>query len=575
MLGIPNFLEKVIQKDKQSCNYFKQPTHYLFTSENQIKNSIYPLPSFARPCPKTPKHGFVESRKIETKEELLELWKQVRKIDPNGEIILGPNYRRVDFNAIYVNSGQLSIGPDNDGATGGKDSVIFPVSPQKFNQNFLKTIGVKKGDAVYIEAIYSTKDDYLDPVWNLTQMRGGPAIAGVAVDYVPKKTVVKEIINPSHDLLEWEKTAKNLKPGSVVYGRGYTLASHAAVHCILNKVPFMTSREPKIGEVLVPSNDQEAKLNVNQFRKGVRAALASAAKLEQVRAFNFALSVLHNWAYLKNSEHAAWLLGAASTMYAQVCLTLVLGEYRHGSGNEIKSLSNFSREGIYDKVMEDTTYFIPKLPKILKNFYADRWSDGFGGFPWATCAWYTYRLWQAIINTYEMKATNINDKRVFSLIDAINKTTNLAHNNGWWFNKFTDQSTLDFAADKPALVAFSSADIYYQLYKKINNINKVKDKFTMMKDVRPPFNKDKNGGIVWCAARVEDDIYAGDIYMYLDIWKEKGGDMSKQYKISEKDYKKFTKYAKKNGISLEEKNILLPLRKGKITLPTGKKVKVA
>ena len=201
----------------------------------------------------------------------------------------------------------------------------------------------------------------------------------------------------------------------------------------------------------------------------------------------------------------------------------------------------------------------------MKSFYSDKWDDGFGGFPWATCAWYSYCLWQSIIHTYNLKSSNLSEKSISKLIGSINKTTNLAHNNGWWFNKITETDTMDFAAKNPGLVAFSCADLYYKFHKLVENI-KIKDNILKMKEIKPPFAKDKNGNIVWYRVKTSSDYWGsgGPEEVYVNIYKENGTELEKNYILSEKNYEFYEQYY----------NAKPPLKNGFINLPHGKKVKI-
>ena len=555
-------------------NFLHEPEHVLVQNEEAINYDYLTLPAFARPCPKTPKHGFVESRKIDNKEQLLSLWKEVKEKDPNGEIILGQNFDQVEYNSIYVSSGQLSIGEGNDGATGGKNSINFPVAPFNFSKTFRKSIGISQADAIYIEAIKAMREYDYESFWYLTQMRGGPEIKGVAVDYVPKTMKVNKVIVPSHNLIEWEKTCKNMEDGTVVYGDGYTLASHAGVHCIINKIPFLTSREPEVGENLKPVANTEPKLTTDLFRKGTNAGMRMMKNIEPQKAFYFSVSVLHNWAYLRNSEHASWLLGAASTMYAQLCTAMIFGEYRHCK--TCQKHDWHEREAIYDDVFVKIHSYIPKINKLIRCFHLCNWESGYGGLPWATCSWYSYSLWKSISEVYNSKRKYLKDTEIAKVMGSINNTTNLAHHNGWWFNKFVEKEDMDFLATEPGIAALSVSDIYFSTYNEVKKLNKVKVKFTDAGNVKVPFSKDKDGKILWCVVNLKntDDWDYTKNTVSVEIFREDGSKKkNKKIKFNELEYKMLLKKAKQKGIPVN-KNISLPVVKDKITLPNGKKVVV-
>ncbi|KKM72562.1 hypothetical protein LCGC14_1419390, partial [marine sediment metagenome] len=391
---------------------------------------------------------------------------------------------------------------------------------------------------------------------------GGPKINVASPDFIPKKTVVKYIAIPHDDLLRWEKEAKAFKPGTVVYGSGYTLASHAAIHCVLNKVPFITSRVPKIGETLVQTQKRNRNdLKRVQFKRGVQAGMDICKPSDEKgmeKLFYFSLSVLHNWAYLKDSQHADWLLGAASIIFTKLCSALALGEHRH------LAISKFGRSQIYEQVMKENTVSLHKLSTVFENFYQKRWGSGYGGLPWAICAWFSYLLWQQVVKMYNRSGTNLTDKEIADIITIINRTTNLAHNNGWWFNKFTSKKDFDFISKNSGLAAFGVADVFFDVHNKIGEVKSVTKKLRKPKAIKAPFYTDKDGKIEWLLIR---DSYSKRVDIRLR--SESGQEMYKDIKLSKREKifleRKFVKAhrSRYNGIVLSVKN-------GKFNVPGGK-----
>lgn len=580
--GTSEFFQKhyKVYNDRGHQCYLSKLDHRIITSDLDFGIlSEYDFPFFARPCPKTPRHGFIESRKVSDLNELKALWNEVRKEDPQGEIVLGKSFHEVEYNSVLVSSGQLSIGAGNDGATGGKDSISFPVVPYKFNQTFKKASGIRKNDAIYVEAIKASSFLDLNSRWYLTQFRGGPKIETSAPDYIPEKIKVAKIITPSHDLLEWEKTCKNMKRGTVVWGSGYTLASHAGVHCILNKIPFITTKKPKVGEVLQPVVIKEPKLEKEMFSRGVSAGKNSIAKLDNGQSFYFALSVLHNWAYLRQSEHASWLLGAASIMYAQLCMSLIFGEHRHCRQCRGKESREENRTQVYDNVHLFPNKYAGRLPSIVKCYNLNKWSSGYGGLPWATCAWHTYKLWQSLTKVHTSRNKFLSDSQISELVGAMNMTTNLAHNGGWWFNKIVDKEDLDLIAAKPSLAALGVSDIYFKLH---NDVKKSKiQKLSRVKNLKEPFSRNKDGTAVWCIGalkkKTEDDAYDFNLNhknsLKIKLFQEGKELKSKTLKFKQPEFDKLVKAVKKKNLPAT-KNFNLSVVNGKVVLPTGKKVAV-
>jgi hypothetical protein len=73
----------------------------------------------------------------------------------------------------------------------------------------------------------------------------------------------------------------------------------------------------------------------------------------------------------------------------------------------------------------------------------------------------------------------------------------MAHNNGWWFNKITDESLMDLAADQPGLLAFCLADMFVSIKNRANKIKSVKKNLAKLSTIKPPFAKDHKGNVIW------------------------------------------------------------------------------
>lgn len=524
--GIPKLLHKYSLGE-----YLIKPNHCLFKTLNDIEkysktdygktHNIFH--GFARPCPIRPRHGFVESKVINSKDELLALMKEVKEQDKSGEIILGPYFDKINCSAVYVSSGMLSVGPGNDGATGGKNSISFPVAPFVMSADFLKSVKIKKSGAVYLETICD-KNGYNF----LTQIRGGPRIRVESEDFIPCTLAVKKVISPNKDLLAWEKEVKTIKNGTVVYGNGYTLASHAAVHCVLHNIPFIVSHKPKVGEIIKATEEKELKrpLNRRNFRKGVDFVLKNNLFKSMSLEFKFCLSILHNWAYLRKSVHADWLFGVLVTLFVKLCTALVFGEHRHFGTRHFNS-----RTDAYNKVRNKCLNYANKLPGIFKDFYSRTWTSGFGGIPWANCALFAGLTWKLVVDMFNRKRDNISDEEIAKVIDIINKTINLAHNNGWWFNKIAMKEDMDFAADNPGLLSLCVSDGFFNAAKNIKSVKKIAVKLKPMKDIVAPCGINNNNKLVWAYLVPENCRHRTDglIDIPLYMWEENKDVAKKSY----------------------------------------------
>jgi hypothetical protein len=517
--------------------------YHLIASREDVANYTGGFPRFGRPCPVDPAHGFVDSQKVSSREELAQMFEDVMVADPNGEIILGRSYKDVSSSLIFVDDGLLCIGPSNDGATSGHSSMSFPVCPDKVAPGVKKSAGIKPEDSVYMEGIYAKSDSGSNYHWRLVQLRGGPEMIVGSDDFVPKAIKVETVVKPHDDLLGWAKDVEGFAPGTVVYGNGHTMASHAAVHCILHNVPFVTTYEPQVGETLkVTETDAKPKISREDFRKGAHVALKSDLwGMGSLRILYFSFSVLHNWAYLRKSEHASWLLGAASASLASLCSALVLGEYRHA-----KSARRPHRDTVYKRAMGTTSLKqLVKLPEAFRSFcYANNWNGGYGGMKWGVCTHYTIKLYRALTNVYNGKSKSVSDAQAVQLLEAFNRLVNLVHNGGWWFNKVAQETDMDFCSSRPAFAAAGVADLYYNLGQAVSKVKKTSQKLPTLPTIRPPL-LNTSEGVSWAQVVRGSAIPINegeDFKVKVQIQKESGSGMEEMnMKFTKKEYRQIKK----------------------------------
>lgn len=459
------------------------PNHVFIGAKKSAENvPAKALPGFARPCPEVPRHGFVDSRVVKTKQELVSLFNVAREIDANAEIVIGPVFDNVRYNSVYTSNGTITVGKGNDGATAGRDVVSFPVAPMKLDKKVVKDSGLADKDTVYIESIYThagnsngKKHQYIDTSrvnYNtyITQLRGGPEISVDLQDFIPEDVFVTQVVKPSNDLIKWERQTKEFDEGTVVYAPGSSLSSHAAIHCFLRRVPFITSFEPKIGQCVDKVGIAENFKNNRRFKRGVVAALRLMKKANTdvlSDYFLFALSVIHNWPYLSESVNSDWLIGAASTIYAALGTAIIMGEQRHRSA----AGRNFPRNVVYTRAFDLKENMVQPLPKIMNNFYSGDWQPGYGGINWAWCTIYNISIWNNIVDVYNGNSEIVNEEKLTKLIGSLNLMANISHNNGLWFDKiYSDSSILDFAADEPAKSMIVSSAMLYDVYEELKDV---------------------------------------------------------------------------------------------------------
>jgi len=422
-------------------------------------------PVFARPAPVRPRHGFVESRVVETREELLALFERVKQVDPEGGLILMPPLR-ADWNSIITPTGVV-VGPGNDGATSGKGAYAIP-APSSFkwlSREVLTNAGVS---TPYIEVV-GEKDEG----GYIVQLRDGPAV-GPGQDYIPREVRVEKVIllRGDEDLLEWEKACAILRqePGVVVYHPGGAVTSHYGVHCVLNGIPYITSFNPKVGSRLKPTNYRWTRKDFRQVAE--RVPLYPHLPLDGRRTYGIplAFAVVHSLgSFLASPPNEAvyrliaWALAAlvkASAMASVGEVRYIPSAYRdkvppkwedilwrrdeHGEWHGVADRFD-CYEGLQDWSLGECG---EALATAYRLFAEVPWPGGYGGKPWAKSTRLALRLYRALRDFVERPTR----ARLGRAGELANQLVHAVHNHGWYLNKFADEGNLDIASDSPGYV---------------------------------------------------------------------------------------------------------------------------
>ena len=425
-------------------------------------------PTWARPCPTRPRHGFLESRAVETVKEVGKLWRDTVRIEPDAELMLQP---MVDAGrSAILTPNQVVWGPGNDGATSGKDCVSLKLGPTPYElmeQGWVTRARITGTDVPYYEIVYE-KGHLTTPVF--VQMRGGPYVAAVR-DYVPRKGKVKHLylLDPKvqevtpEALLEWEAAVPRFKPGTVVVHFGGSVSSHYGVHCVTNGIPYFTTRVPEVGEVIEPIEEDE-QLVPDMVRQGLLKGWGPQAQRSTQyfnRSVQYAMFALHNYT-ADRSEIGSEMLGHAATRLFKLMGMACLGEFRHfeqthGDRRHTiykldpeltvtmmnQPMNTGARETIFTRVWQ---YDLDKTAKFLtvatRSFLRDQWSSGMGGLMWGQCGVSALHLYNALQHVRERPSP----RALKYLVDRMNSTVNLVHNGGSLFNKFCDTGTANMAS---------------------------------------------------------------------------------------------------------------------------------
>lgn len=415
------------------------------------------LGSFVRPCPVTPRHGFVDSRSINTLEEARQLVRETKLADSLAEFIVMP-FINASHSGIWT-EGQLCIGTGNDGATAGRNTIIIPIQGKpEYKKNWndlLKEAKIK--NSPYLELLWLTdEEDYYGGdsstkinkyTTKFVQLRDGPKLPE-SVDFIPEKIKVKTVVLAEGDLLEWESKVKKFQPGTVVYHPGGSLASHYSVHAYLSGIPVLISQEPKIGDTLKPNTDAPTP-NINEIRRGFQIGCNIKSSYKQA-AYMMMLGCHSTTKWLGRCD---FLLGVSMGCCYRLIIAASLGEFRRYDTHildENKSLG--SREDVYARVWDDTLTNDVKsqFEAAMKSFDEDAWGGSIGGPNWFILSRWAALLHNSLIDGNEKEA-----------LEYLNKGVNSVHNGGWTFNKFIAKVEMDNTAKNPVYALLKISPLVY------------------------------------------------------------------------------------------------------------------
>lgn len=444
---------------------------------NPLVYDIYPLglslgniefPCFARPCPMTPRHGFVDSRMVSNWAEVARLYSETSRADQLGEIILMPKLT-AKWSGVATNAG-VAWGFGNAGVTDGQAGTkMIPVSTSR--QLWNNAISSK----VYLGAIGITDTAYLELVENedhsiVVQVRDGPP-ASAASNWVPEafETAKRTMIRPnSGSLLEWEAHVRGIAPASVyVYLPGHALSSHWAVHAIQRGIPVITDDivattyepEAELPPPLGPDDYQFIAEAIRRFA-GMHDFIGTAFKRRRAAAAT-ALGVNHAQVLWGNEEHLLRLRALGVVLMSRLTLAGVAGELRHwwreGPGRREPSVvlrtpieviredkygrnQTFTRDTIQLRMLTEPTDWAlseKRLMTMKADFDAEGWSGNFGGYKWGEVA----AAGATLLDRVQAFLRYPSEETWTPVVFAMNILVNTDHNNGSIFDKWVSGMT--------------------------------------------------------------------------------------------------------------------------------------
>lgn len=464
------------------------------------------FPLFARPCPKTPRHGFVESRAVKSMEELLTVFIEARLADPEAEVIAMPVLSG-RYSAVATDAG-VTWGLGNDGVTGNTSKILRPIPCKgRLTESIREaTVGMDLGlkTAAYVEAVEHNGNV------EIVQVRDGPAVEAGIRNWVPEAGFkVERIVSAAgteSDLLAWEEMCQKFPRGTVVHLPGGSLSSHHAVHGIINKHAVWLDKDaPAIGATLEPESGQAKPLTQSDYNKmarfyrQVRRTVLNNGQSSIAHLGNqgrLGVSILHSMSMWSNAPHLIRFRVLGPVYLARMMAAACLGEDRHfyrcGPGSNRRHASKVDWSAVFGRPPKEwktkteridwqsslvsvnradvfiavtklpLTTLLPAVEGVIADF-AGNWTGnvcacerclaeqermgkvGYGGPKWRKSAEQLRDLLRAL----EAFSDNPSAETWKAVLGPYNNCTYLVHNGGTLASKITSNEDMNRAAVVP------------------------------------------------------------------------------------------------------------------------------
>lgn len=439
------------------------------------------FPLFARPCPKTPRHGFVDSKEVSSWEEVMELYSKAVQADGrDAEIVLMPALSgKNSAVAVYNN---ITWGRGNSSVTSGNRGFKIPLPGNmlKWNNywNNIKDRASKVGpsieDSAYIELVENNGKTVV------VQARNGPIPPNSGLkDVIPADIEeVKNIFNSGDccNLLDWEKEVLKMNPFTdVVYASGASLSSHPVVHALQAGISVVTDVNTDLAlgaplkkseETFYTLTDEDYKELANIMKKEY---LYSTINNVQEEVFT-AIATIQSQFIWDNTSYLMSLRGQSVVKLQRMLLSACMGEIRHFQGNSKteKIVESFTEQPVVEtratrKVIHTHYLYFSSLEDALKllpaaheDFSAEitydeeedcyyPWSSSYGGTAWANVAQ------EALFMTKAIKAflQAPNRGNWNTLIMKANSAIHQSHNGGKVLTKWITPQEMSLISELP------------------------------------------------------------------------------------------------------------------------------
>jgi hypothetical protein len=420
------------------------------------------LPCFMRPCPVTPRHGFVDSRVVTSTDDVRAVWQEAIAADPGAEALLMP-FVKASHNMVW-RPGLVSVGPGHDGATGGHDSATILIEPG-YSPHWATiatdaTVNLEQCDP-FVEAVMGPNG------LTVTQVRAGDKGAPAGADWIPAPMIVARVrtIDPATKkddgaMLAWESEAKALIAGEdLVYNPGGNLGDHWSVHARIHGIGVVTTFRPSVGDTVPAMGQQVEPLDPQAIVWGLLGGLCGPSLIptdRRVSAVCAAVCGTHHG--LRMGGAIGVHLGTSIAVMLRLGQAAIWGEARHAEHHTAIATGKLSRAQIFTKILDQWQDGRDQLKTKADLFWSHAWHGGFGGTAWGTCAKALVALDQAVLDLVRVPSL-VHAKRILA---AHTTAVNVAHNNGWWLNKFAPSYWFDRAAELDPTVPMMAAPVWYE-----------------------------------------------------------------------------------------------------------------
>lgn len=430
------------------------------------------FPLFARPCPITPRHGFVESRLVRDFGHALNIINETILADANGEVVFMPKLTG-RFSGVATNAG-VTWGLSNDGVTAGKEGTFFipaPASAEYWNAIWAQAqddfehreknpVGGTSGfiqTNAYVELV--EHNGSVCPV----QLRDGP-VQDTMKNFIPHDGFTFKYIADMYDdrliqrndLLYWEKYIAGLVEdyGSevVVHLPNMPLSSHYAVHAIQAGMAVITDpKAPEMGQTLSAEPRIEftasdyAIIAKNMAHMDTRPFIPEDSD-DQKNMIKTAVGTLHACSIWEPTDpRLLFLMAQAPIVVTRALSAACAGEMRHFYGRAGPNGTPLSepllgpsvhhgagRSSIYAALLKPFEGRAEACHVMTADFNHSHWNSSFGGKSWGTVSEAT----AVALEKIAAFLADPSDRTWKSLMMACNKAVHMAHNNGKALNKW-------------------------------------------------------------------------------------------------------------------------------------------